>query len=226
MLAVPSPGTSTSTCRASSDRTGLTVWAHSGEVTLSSDHGVSTVDTVRRTGAPEGDWTASEPGLAPDPDDEVPDWYHQVATCPIVSALTGKQIGRASHHAGEWATDFEDDDRHLDRMTTYVHYYPATGRISAEHELPRPGAETAAYRLDVHGSPGRLHLAMRTAPSGRSTSGRPGRGSGDARACRACRRTTGSTSWSAGAAPPETAPSPCHRTRRATPTPARSSRTR
>ncbi|MFD8255597.1 lonely Cys domain-containing protein, partial [Streptomyces werraensis] len=143
------------------DRTGLTVWAHSGEVTLSSDLGVSTVDTVRRTGAPEGDWTASEPGLAPDADDDVPDWYHQVATRPIVSALTGKQIGRASHHAEEWATGFEDDDRHLDRMTTYVHYYPATGRISTEHELPRPGAETAAYRLDVHGSPGRLHLAMR-----------------------------------------------------------------
>ncbi|MFD8266027.1 lonely Cys domain-containing protein, partial [Streptomyces althioticus] len=143
------------------DRTGLTVWAHSGEVTLSSDQGVSTVDTVRRSGAPEGDWTASEPGLAPDPDDDVPDWYHQVVTRPIVSALTGKQIGRASHHAEEWANDFEDDDRHLDRMTTYVHYYPATGRISTEHELPRPGAENAAYRLDMHGSPGRLHLAMR-----------------------------------------------------------------
>ncbi|WP_331462817.1 lonely Cys domain-containing protein [Streptomyces sp. Z38] len=143
------------------DRTGLTVWAHSGEVTLSSDQGVGTVDTVRRSGAPEGDWTASEPGLAPDPDDDVPDWYHQVATRPIVSALTGKQIGRASHHAEEWANDFEDDDRHLDRMTTYVHYYPATGRISTEHELPRPGAENAAYRLDMHGSPGRLHLAMR-----------------------------------------------------------------
>ncbi|WP_446046457.1 lonely Cys domain-containing protein, partial [Streptomyces olivaceus] len=147
--------------RTLADRTGLTVWAHSGEVTLSSDQGVSTVDTVRRPGSPEGDWTASEPGLAPDPDDDVPDWYQQVATRPIVSALTGKQIGRASHHAGEWATAFEDDDRHLDRMTTYVHYYPATGQVSAERELPRPGAENAAYRLDMHGSPGHLHLAMR-----------------------------------------------------------------
>ncbi|NEB60516.1 lonely Cys domain-containing protein, partial [Streptomyces diastaticus] len=147
--------------RTLADRTGLTVWAHSGEVTLGSDGGVSTVDTVRRAGSPEGDWTASEPGLAPDPDDDAPEWHHRVATRPIVSALTGRQIGRASHHAAEWAADFEDDDRHLDRMTTYVHYYPATGRVSAEQELPRPGAEDAAYRLDVHGSPGHLHLAMR-----------------------------------------------------------------
>ncbi|NEB21425.1 lonely Cys domain-containing protein, partial [Streptomyces coelicoflavus] len=147
--------------RTLADRTGLTVWAHSGEVTLGSDGGVSTVDTVRRAGSPEGDWTASEPGLAPDPDDDVPEWHHRVATRPIVSALTGRQIGRASHHAAEWAADFEDDDRHLDRMTTYVHYYPATGLVSAERELPRPGPEDTAYRLDAHGSPGHLHLAMR-----------------------------------------------------------------
>lgn len=156
----------------------------------------------------------------------MPDWYHQVVTCPIVSALTGKQIGRASHHAEEWANDFEDDDRHLDRMTTYVHYYPATGRISTEHELPRPGAENAAYRLDMHGSPGRLHLAMRDGTV------RPvdEREAGPWLRRRKSLSTLPKDHWIdfvvcwSGA--PGTALSPCRRTRRATPTPARSSPTR
>ncbi|MYS26331.1 lonely Cys domain-containing protein, partial [Streptomyces sp. SID7804] len=144
------------------DRTGLTVWAHSGEATLSSAPGsASTVDTVRRPGVPRGDWIASPPGLGPDTDDDVPDWHHEVVTRPIVSSATGRQIGRASHHAAEYARDFEDDDRHLDRMSTFVHLYPATGRLSKEYDLPRPGPEDTAYRLDMHGEPGRLQLAMR-----------------------------------------------------------------
>ncbi|WP_241191730.1 lonely Cys domain-containing protein, partial [Streptomyces sp. ADI97-07] len=143
------------------DRTGLTVWAHSGDVTLSSAPGAaSTLDTVRRPGVPQGDWIASEPGLAPDPDDDAPDWHRDVVTRPLVSALSGKQIGRASHHPAEYAKHFEDDGRHLDRMTTFVHHYPATNEISQEHDLPRPGPEDTAYRLDIHGEPGLLQLAL------------------------------------------------------------------
>ncbi|MFF1278927.1 lonely Cys domain-containing protein [Streptomyces marokkonensis] len=45
------------------DRTGLTVWAHSGEATLGSGPGgSSSVDTVRRPDVPLGDWIASPPG--------------------------------------------------------------------------------------------------------------------------------------------------------------------
>ncbi|WP_042837048.1 lonely Cys domain-containing protein, partial [Streptomyces sp. NRRL S-15] len=144
------------------DRTGLTVWAHSGEAMLSSAPGAaSTIDTVRRSGVPQGDWIASEPGLAPDPDDVAPDWHRDVVTRPIVSALSGKQIGRASHHPAEYAKDFEDEGRHLDRMTTFVHHYPATDGMSQEYDLPRPGPEDTAYRLDMHGEPGLLQLALR-----------------------------------------------------------------
>ncbi|MFD8803864.1 lonely Cys domain-containing protein, partial [Streptomyces atroolivaceus] len=144
------------------DRTGLTVWAHSGEAMLSSAPGAaSTIDTVRRSGVPQGDWIASEPGLAPDPDDEAPDWHRDVVTRPIVSSLSGKQIGRASHHPAEYAKHFEDEGRQLDRMTTFVHHYPATDGMSQEYDLPRPGPEDTAYRLDMHGEPGVLQLALR-----------------------------------------------------------------
>ncbi|MGW2539053.1 lonely Cys domain-containing protein, partial [Streptomyces sp. NPDC001499] len=144
------------------DRTGRTVWAHSGEVTLSSAPGAaSTIDIVRRPGVPQGDWIASVPGLAPDPDDDAPAWHREVVTRPIVSSLTGKQIGRASHHPAEYAEHFEQEGRHFDRMTTFVHHYPATGGTSREHDLPRPGPEDTAYRLDMHGEPGVLQLAMR-----------------------------------------------------------------
>ncbi|WP_371934390.1 lonely Cys domain-containing protein [Streptomyces glycanivorans] len=144
------------------DRTGLTVWAHSGEVTLSSAPGAaSTIDIVRRPGVPQGDWIASVPGLAPDPDDDAPAWHREVVTRPIVSSLSGKQIGRASHHPAEYAQHFEQEGRHFDRMTTFVHHYPATGGTSQEHDLPRPGPEDTAYRLDMHGEPGVLQLALR-----------------------------------------------------------------
>ncbi|MGW5370307.1 lonely Cys domain-containing protein [Streptomyces sp. NPDC004011] len=143
-------------------RTGRLVWAHSGEAMLSHSPGeASTIDTVRRPGVPQGDWIASPPGLAPDPDDDMPDWHRDVVTRPLVSATTGRQIGRASHHAAEFARDFEREDRHLDRMTTFVHYYPATHDRSAEHDLPRPGPENTAYRLDLHGEPGHLVLALK-----------------------------------------------------------------
>ncbi|NYS18154.1 lonely Cys domain-containing protein [Streptomyces sp. SJ1-7] len=144
------------------DRTGRTVWAHSGRVTVESAPGESsTIDVVRTPKTPRGDWIASDPGLGPDPDDDVPDWHHDVVTRALVSALSGRQIGRASHHPAEFARDFEDDDRHLDRMGTFVHDHPATDRVSGEYEMPRPGPEDRAYRLDMHGSPGGLTLALR-----------------------------------------------------------------
>ncbi|WP_143663955.1 lonely Cys domain-containing protein, partial [Streptomyces sp. rh34] len=144
------------------DRTGLTVWAHTGRVTVESAAGAaSTIDVVRSPGVPRGDWIASGPGWGPDSDEDVPDWHHEVVSRAIVSALSGRQIGRASHHPAEFARDFEDHDRHLDRMPTFVHDHPATGRISGEWDLPRPGPEDEAYRLDMHGSPGSLVFALR-----------------------------------------------------------------
>ncbi|MYW31299.1 lonely Cys domain-containing protein, partial [Streptomyces sp. SID2119] len=143
------------------DRTGRTVWAHSGRVTVESAPGeASTIDVVRTPKAPRGDWIASDPGLGPDADDS-PGWHHEVVSRALVSALSGRQIGRASHHPAEFARDFEDDDRHLDRMATFVHDHPATGRTSGELDLPRPGPEDRAYRLDLHGSPGSLTFALR-----------------------------------------------------------------
>ncbi|MFW3463110.1 lonely Cys domain-containing protein [Streptomyces microflavus] len=143
------------------DRTGRTVWAHSGRITVESAPGeASTIDVVRTPKAPRGDWIASDPGLGPD-DDDTPGWHHEVVSRALVSALSGRQIGRASHHPAEFARDFEDDDRHLDRMATFVHDHPATGRTSGELDLPRPGPEDRAYRLDLHGSPGSLTLALR-----------------------------------------------------------------
>ncbi|MYR96708.1 lonely Cys domain-containing protein [Streptomyces sp. SID4937] len=144
------------------DRTGRTVWAHSGRITVESAPGdPSTIDVVRTPKTPRGDWIASEPGLGPDTDDDGPDWHHDVVTRALVSALSGRQIGRASHHPAEFARDFEEHDRHLDRMATFVHDHPATGRTSGEYDLPRPGPEDRAYRLDLHGSPGSLTLALR-----------------------------------------------------------------
>ncbi|MBK5994932.1 lonely Cys domain-containing protein, partial [Streptomyces sp. MBT58] len=144
------------------DRTGRTVWAHSGRITVESAPGeASTIDVVRTPKAPRGDWIASDPGLGPDTDDDTPGWHHEVVSRALVSALSGRQIGRASHHPAEFARDFEDDDRHLDRMATFVHDHPATGRTSGELDLPRPGPEDRAYRLDLHGSPGSLTFALR-----------------------------------------------------------------
>ncbi|CAD5987985.1 protein of unknown function [Streptomyces sp. KY75] len=144
------------------DRTGRTVWAHSGRITVESAPGeASTIDVVRTPKTPRGDWIASDPGLGPDTDDDTPGWHHDVVSRALVSALSGRQIGRASHHPAEFARDFEDDDRHLDRMATFVHDHPATGRTSGEYDLPRPGPEDRAYRLDLHGSPGSLTFALR-----------------------------------------------------------------
>ncbi|MBH0244760.1 lonely Cys domain-containing protein [Streptomyces cavourensis] len=144
------------------DRIGRTVWAHSGRVTVESAPGeAATIDVVRTPKTPRGDWIASDPGLGPDPDDDVPAWHHEVVSRALVSALTGRQIGRASHHPAEFAEDFEEDDRHLDRMGTFVHDDPATDRLSGAYDLPRPGPEDRAYRLDMHGRPGALILAMR-----------------------------------------------------------------
>ncbi|XXZ51909.1 lonely Cys domain-containing protein [Streptomyces cavourensis] len=144
------------------DRIGRTVWAHSGRVTVESAPGeAATIDVVRTPKTPRGDWIASAPGLGPDPDDDVPAWHHEVVSRALVSALTGRQIGRASHHPAEFAEDFEEDDRHLDRMGTFVHDDPATDRLSGAYDLPRPGPEDRAYRLDMHGRPGALILAMR-----------------------------------------------------------------
>ncbi|MEK8171931.1 hypothetical protein NKH77_28910 [Streptomyces sp. M19] len=141
-----------------------------------------------------GDWIASVPGMAPDPGENVPDWYERVVTRAIVSALTGKQIGRAVHHAAEYAEKFEDHSSHLDQMATFVHYNVATKTLSKEYDLPARGRRTPRTAWTCTACPVTSSSRCATAAPGWPTSARPGRGSSGARACRRCPRTTGSTS--------------------------------
>ncbi|MFD4763288.1 lonely Cys domain-containing protein [Streptomyces sp. NPDC058439] len=143
------------------ERTGHTVWVHSGLARRHPDPaGQSTVAVIRRDGLPHGSWVPVRPGLAPDPEDGAPDWHRDVVTQAIVSTLTGQQIGRSLHEPGELASSREDNFSHLDRMTVYVHYNPATGTYSPRLPLEDPGPKEKAYHLAGHGMPGRLTLPM------------------------------------------------------------------
>ncbi|MCZ1008343.1 lonely Cys domain-containing protein [Streptomyces lydicus] len=137
------------------ERTGRTVWAHSGEAELRVRPGAaSTVDVVYRWRKRTGDWAASRPGMAWDPRDGDPlAAFRDVLTQPLISERTGLQIGRSAHSAGDLANGFEDDGRHLDQITTFVHRNPVTGELSAELPLPAPGKESDATHEDTHASP-------------------------------------------------------------------------
>ncbi|WP_424894331.1 lonely Cys domain-containing protein [Streptomyces sp. SAI-124] len=175
VLAIPFAGSGYADLpRKVADRTGLTVLAHTGEVQVrsrSASAGNSTqphtIDVIHRPGRPQGDWFASRPGLAPDPDDDAPAWHRDVVTQPIISLSSGEQIGRVSHHPAEFAGHSEDHTRHLDQMTTFVHYNPATGQFGPELELPRPGPEEDSHKLELHGEPGFLVMAMKDGTSRR-----------------------------------------------------------
>lgn len=102
--------------------------------------------------------------MAPDPDDAPADWYPKVLTRAIISALTGKHIGRSLHKEDDFT--LTQHSSYLDQMTTYVHVNPATGGVSVERPLPRPepgpGEEPFGdpYALDAHAEPGGVTVPM------------------------------------------------------------------
>ncbi|MGW5373545.1 lonely Cys domain-containing protein, partial [Streptomyces sp. NPDC004011] len=154
------------------DRTGRTVWAHSGLARRHTDPAAAqaTIAVIERDKAPRGSWVAVRPGLAPDADEHAPDWHRDVLSQPIVSATTGQQIGRSMHTPEELAWPREHNFSHLDRATTFVHLNPVTDTYSAELPLTDPGPKDKAYHLAGHGLPGQLVLPL--ADGGSRTAGR------------------------------------------------------
>ncbi|MGW3572388.1 lonely Cys domain-containing protein, partial [Streptomyces sp. NPDC000941] len=152
------------------DRTGLEVWAHSGEVTVSAwSDGTASIDTVAgRPGVPTGDWASFRPGQGPVLDESVPDWYRDVLMWPVVSEATGEETGYASFKPDKYARNFEETERVSDRMTTFIHYSFPTNTEGPELELPRPGPEASpfsqadGFRLSAHAIPGYMVLAVRS----------------------------------------------------------------
>ncbi|MCX4597453.1 lonely Cys domain-containing protein [Streptomyces sp. NBC_01549] len=143
------------------DATGRIVWAHSGRVQRHPDPGAdTTIAVVRQDGQPHGSWIEVAPGLAPDADDSAPGWHREVLSQPIISTLTGRQIGRSLFHPGELAGQREDTYSRLDRMTHFAHYNPVTRTYSAILPLPDLGPTDKAYHLVGHGMPGKLLLPL------------------------------------------------------------------
>ncbi|MEK8171922.1 lonely Cys domain-containing protein [Streptomyces sp. M19] len=173
-------------------RTGRSVWVHSGLARRHPDPAaLNTLAVIQRDGLPKGAWLEVRPGLAPDPDDDAPGCHGAVVSQPIVSSLTGEQIGRSLHTLAEFAGVREDTFSLLDQMTWYVHKNPATGTFSVRMPLPDPGPRNKAYRLAGHGLPGHLEIPMEDGERKLVGKRQAGSGSGGARACRACPRTTG-----------------------------------
>ncbi|MEK8171933.1 hypothetical protein NKH77_28920 [Streptomyces sp. M19] len=146
--------------------------------------------------------------MAPDVDEDDPEWYGRVVTRAIVSALTGEQIGRAVHFATELAAGIEEHSSHLDQMRTFVYTNPPrapTPPVPAADAGPElPGEQGVPGGHARH--PGYFQMSMddgtaalRDGPVGRG-------GSSGARAWPACPRTTGSTWSSASAGPRRTRP--------------------
>ncbi|MGW3572511.1 lonely Cys domain-containing protein, partial [Streptomyces sp. NPDC000941] len=150
------------------ERTGLVVWPHSGEARVRPLPGGkgSIATVVGRPGVPKGAWVPLRPGQGPVFDESVPDWYRDVVMFPIVSEMTGGRMGDASFEPAEYARNFEEGDRRLDQMTTYVDYRFHLKTISPEQDLPRPGPEgspfpeSSAYRISLHGVPGYMVLSV------------------------------------------------------------------
>ncbi|EHN77289.1 Ovarian tumor otubain, partial [Streptomyces coelicoflavus ZG0656] len=160
--------------RTLADRTGRTVWVHTGVARRHPDPASgTTVAVLRRSGKPHGSWLAVAPGLAPGADGSAPAWHRDVLSQPVVSDLTGRQIGRSLHDDGE-LVEREDHFGRLDRMTVYAHYNPATRTYSAKLPLEDPGPKDKAYHLAGHGLPGRLLLPLAgggSRPAGRHEAG-------------------------------------------------------
>ncbi|WP_143663894.1 lonely Cys domain-containing protein, partial [Streptomyces sp. rh34] len=161
VLAVPSAGDRyLELPRKLADRTGRTVWVHSGLAHRNPDPASpNTIAVLHRDGLPDGSWLPVLPGLAPDPDDDAPAWHHDVVTQPIVSSRTGRQMGRSFHQPAELVGERESY-RELDRMSFYVHWDAATNTFSDRAPMPDPGAPEKAYRLAGHGLPGALSLPL------------------------------------------------------------------
>ncbi|WP_338000810.1 lonely Cys domain-containing protein [Streptomyces bingchenggensis] len=152
------------------DRTGLVVWPHSGEVKVSPlAGGKGRIDTVvGRPGVPKGAWFPLRPGQGPVLHAGLPDWYRNVVMWPMVSEAIGEQMGHSSFRPTEYAETFEANERHSDRMTTYVDFRFASETVSPEQELPRPAPEGSpfpeadALRISAHGIPGYMAVAVRS----------------------------------------------------------------
>ncbi|NUS86463.1 MAG: lonely Cys domain-containing protein, partial [Streptomyces sp.] len=170
VLAVPFLGQYGVLLQQFAERTGLEVWAHSGEVSVSTwADGTGSIDTVAgRPGVPIGDWASFPPGQGPVPDESVPDWYLDVVMWPVISEAMGEQTGYASFEPGQYARNYEKIERISDRMPTFVHYHFPTDTDGPEQELPRPGPEGSpfpladAFRISAHGVPGYMMLAFRS----------------------------------------------------------------
>ncbi|WP_345944480.1 lonely Cys domain-containing protein, partial [Streptomyces sp. SID7804] len=143
------------------ERTGRTVWVHSGLARRHPDpaSAQSTIAVIHKDGLPHGSWLPVRPGLAPDADDDAPAWHRDVLSQPVVSTLTGQQIGRSLHDPSELPAR-EEHFAALDRMTQFVHFNPATGTYSAKLPLTDPGPKDKAYHLAGHGLPGGLTMPL------------------------------------------------------------------
>ncbi|MEK8145849.1 lonely Cys domain-containing protein [Streptomyces sp. M10(2022)] len=203
VLAVPSAGArELDLPRLLAERTGRTVWSHSGNV-IAGDVAPQTfgIAVILRLGEAQGAWIRSEPGLAPDLNADAPGWHREVVTQTIVSQFTGRQTGRSSHQPSE-SVSFEDGQRIFDTITKFVHWNIATGTFSEPLDLPRlggPGTQVAI--ADAHGSPGSIHFWMEGAVF---TVLRTTRGPGcshTARAFKPSPRAAGTTSTSARLVP-------------------------
>ncbi|MBE9500335.1 hypothetical protein IHE61_27110 [Streptomyces sp. GKU 257-1] len=132
------------------------MWAHTAKVLLGKNtHGEFTVDTWHAWGRRQGDWVKSLPGTAWDPrDGDALGWFRHVRSHAVISRTTGLQIGRSSHDTRDMVWNgFEDQQRYLDQITTFVHHNPVTGEYSEELPLPGLGDESDATHEDTHAGP-------------------------------------------------------------------------
>ncbi|NUS81221.1 MAG: lonely Cys domain-containing protein, partial [Streptomyces sp.] len=167
VLAIPFLGQYRLLLQELTERTGLEVWAHSGEVRVSArPDGKSRIGTVSgRPGVPVGTWFPLRPGEGPVLDESVPGWYGDVLLWPVVSEATGEPFAYASFEPGQYAVE-EETERRGGRMRTSVHFYRPTETLGPEFELPRPGPEadpfpdTDAFRFDAHGGRGSMKVAV------------------------------------------------------------------
>ncbi|WP_211301846.1 lonely Cys domain-containing protein, partial [Streptomyces sparsogenes] len=149
------------------ERTGRTVWAHSGDARLmTTPDGRLAVAVFTASERPVGSWFPVPPGMLPDADDTADtddgsdeDWHEDVLSSPVGSELTGLQIGRASYPPDHLAVR-EEDFRHLDQVTKYVHANFATGTLSKTFPLePAARGKLKAF-FAAHGGAGYTSFAL------------------------------------------------------------------
>ncbi|WP_039940301.1 lonely Cys domain-containing protein, partial [Streptomyces himastatinicus] len=144
------------------ERTGRTVWAHSGDARLmTTDDGRLALAVHTASGRPMGAWFPVPPGMLPDPDEgeHDEDWHEDVLSSPLASELTARQIGRASFQPEELAVR-EDAYRHLDQVTKYVHFNFAAGTYSKTFPLgPAARGKLKAF-FAAHGGAGFTSFAL------------------------------------------------------------------